>query len=148
MDEIPSVPCKSLPDVESLFSPLQGPSLDYGSIYLDKLLCMADQNDLSIRGNYDTSSGESLMVVFDRCDSEKRAKFGLKCKSDTEIDEWLRFKYIIVRENSRQFVQHKFQNERLDDSSRITWYPISAINRIDVVKMITRSEIQLNDGIA
>ena len=50
------------------------------------------------------------MVVFDRCDSEKRAKIGLKCKSETEIDEWLRFKYIIVRENTRQFVQHKFES--------------------------------------
>ncbi len=88
------------------------------------------------------------MVVFDRCDAEKRAKIGLKCKSETEIDEWLRFKYIIVRENTKQFVQHKFEDERIDETSKITWYPISAVNRIDYVRMITRSEMQLNDGIA
>jgi hypothetical protein len=52
-----------------------------------------------------------------------------------------------VRENGRQFVQHKFEAERIDNTSILTWYPISDKTRVDVVRKITRSDMQLFDDI-
>ena len=44
---------------------------------------------MKIHGNYDTSSLRNFMIVFEKCDPEKR-----KCKSDQEITDWLEYKYI------------------------------------------------------
>lgn len=87
------------------------------------------------------------MVVFERCDPKQRAALGLKCKTDAEIEDWLKFKYFLVRENGKAFVQHKFEDERIDDASRMIWYPISSLNRLDNVRLITRSDMQLSDNI-
>ncbi len=61
-----------------------------------------------VKGNYDTNEAANLMVVFDECDPEKRKAKGLKCKTKSEIDKWLEFKYFYVLENEKQFVQYKF----------------------------------------
>jgi len=101
---------------------------------------------MTLFGNYDTSLASNLMIVFEKCDPQKRALEGLKCKSAAEIDEWLEFKYFLVLENGRQFVQHKFGEERIDESSQLSWYPISTTTRTDVVRMITRNDMQLKDS--
>jgi len=101
---------------------------------------------MTLYGNYDSSATSNLMIVFEKCDPRKRALEGLKCKSATEIDKWLEFKYMLVLENSRQFVQHKFGEMRIEESSHLKWYPISTKTRTDVVKMITRTDMQLNDS--
>lgn len=87
------------------------------------------------------------MIVFERCNPERRAALGLTCKTEAEINEWLIAKYFIVRENNRAFVQHKFGEERINDKSQLKWYPISNVSRVDVVRMITRSDMLLNDSI-
>ena len=38
------------------------------------------------------------MVVFEKCDLGPS-----KCKSDADIDEWLKQKYIVVLENNKVF---------------------------------------------
>ena len=57
----------------------------------------------------------------------------------------MEFKYFFVLENEKQFVQYKFEDDRLDRTSKTAWFPISAKNRIDYVRMITRSDMKLND---
>ena len=54
--------------------------------------------DIHITGSYETQKGSTLMVVFERCDPDKDT-----CKSETEIDEWLNHRWIIVFENVREF---------------------------------------------
>ena len=96
---------------------------------------------MKIKGNYDAREVSNLMIVFEKCDPRARAKKGLKCKTDAEIDKWLALKYLFVLENQRQFVQHKFGEERIDESAHVSWYPISTKTRVDVVKMITRTDM-------
>ena len=54
---------------------------------------------MKLKGNYDSSQAANLMVVFEKCDPQARAKKGLKCKTDAEIDKWLALKYLFVLEN-------------------------------------------------
>ena len=54
---------------------------------------------MRLKGNYDSSQVANLMVVFEKCDPQARAKQGLKCKTDAEIDKWLALKYLFVLEN-------------------------------------------------
>ena len=79
------------------------------------------------------------MLVFEKCDPEKR-----RCKSEQEIDEWLEFKYIMVIENTKTFIPHLFDEKSIKKVSRLKFYPIATI-RTDIVQMITRSLIILND---
>ena len=58
------------------------------------------------------------------------------------------FKYILIVENGIQFVEHKFEGERIDANSAITWYPLSPKTRVDIVRMVTRSDMMLNDHVA
>jgi len=44
--------------------------------------CLADLDELSMFGDYDTDIASNLMVVFEKCDLSKRAP-GEKCKSET-----------------------------------------------------------------
>ena len=81
------------------------------------------------------------MVVFEKCDPEKRTT----CKSEEEITAWLEFKYIILLENSKQFVSHLFETDRIAESGWIRWFPVSNQARTDYVKIINRSELNLND---
>ena len=60
----------------------------------------------------------------------------------------MQFKFILVLENGYEFVQHKFKEERIDASAAINWYPLSSRTRTDNVKMITRSDMMLNDNFA
>ena len=100
---------------------------------------------MKIKGNYDAREVSNLMIVFEKCDPRARAKKGLKCKTDAEIEQWMQFKYFIVLENGRQFVQYKFGEERIDQSAKVSWYPISSRTRVDMVRMITRNDMSLDD---
>ena len=64
---------------------------------------------IDIFGNYDTKMAANLMIVFEKCDK----KVEKVCKSDAEINEWLAFKYIILLENEKRFIQHEFGDSRV-----------------------------------
>ena len=83
--------------------------------------CFNDEEGLKLFGNFDTSAARSLLVTFEKCDPEKRND----CKSEQEITDWLSFKYIIVHENKKRFIKHKFNDERIEQKSKLNWYAIS-----------------------
>jgi len=150
--ELPTVPCKDITsfgkdgeEEKQLFNPLSPDSIEQFNIYGPKLLCLKNTDDLRIKGNYDSSRAAQLMVIFEKCNPQARAKKGLRCKTDAEIDQWLEFKYLFVLENGRQFVQHKFGPARIDESAKHSWYPISSKTRADVVRMIKRNDMALYD---
>ena len=92
-------------------------------IYGPKLRCLKDHTQIMMRGNYDSSTASNLMVVFELCDPE--ADETLKCKSEIEIEEWMRQKYLIVYINEKRFIQHKFDEERIKKHSIFNWYPLT-----------------------
>ena len=77
------------------------------------MLCFEDNADMKLWGNYDTSSARNLMLVFEKCDNSTRSNTEEPCKSEAEIDDWMRFKYILLYMNEFKFVPHKFENERI-----------------------------------
>ena len=60
-----------------------------------------DDDQFDIIGNYNTDRAQNFMIVFEKCNSEV---LGRACKDDKDINEWLKFKYIIALENERFFV--------------------------------------------
>ena len=70
-------------------------------LYGPKMLCASDPADLSIYGNYDSEKASNLMIVFEKCDASWSS---VPCKSETEIENWMLEKYIIVMSNSKKFI--------------------------------------------
>ena len=75
-----------------------------------------------IFGNYDSNSGSNLMVVFEICDPDKR-----KCKTEAEISELLKFKYIQIVKNNMNYNHEEDHNksEHLEKFSITSWHPLS-----------------------
>ena len=63
-------------------------------------------------GGYTTQATQNVMVVFDKCDRTIRS-----CKSETDINKWLENKYIVHVENIKRFIQHEFEDERIEMAS-------------------------------
>ena len=125
----------------SPFYPLKPQSkTDLGTYGVGKMRCLADSDQLKMWGDYDTENASNLMIVFEKCDIGKRAS-GQKCKSEQEIASWMEYKYIVMLENEKKFVQHKFGKERVDAKSTTRFFPMNYNSRLDYVKMIYRSEV-------
>ncbi len=58
-----------------------------------------DEVDTTIFGNYNSDKASNMMIVFDRCDRTLRT-----CKSETMIDAWLEFNYIVALEHTKRFI--------------------------------------------
>ena len=54
------------------------------------------------------------MIVFEKCDPAIRL-----CKSEIEITKWLEFKYIVTYQNGRNFIQHDFSHNRINELATI-----------------------------
>jgi len=48
------------------------------------------------------------MVVFEVCNSTTSA---VECAEDSEIEAWMKGRYIIILENQKKFISHKFKDE-------------------------------------
>ena len=80
------------------------------------------------------------MIVFEKCDPKKQ-----KCKSEHQITEWLKNKYILTLTNTKSFIQHEFNDKRIAKRASLKWWALSEKQRIDQVRMISRTKINLND---
>ena len=71
------------------------------------------------------------MVVFEKCNRTVTT-----CKDDTAIHDWMDEKYIIHVENVKRFIQHDFEEDRIELASVLHWHPLSADVRTDTVNLI------------
>lgn len=89
-----------------------------------------------IYGDYNSDVTANLMAVFVKCDPEKR-----KCKTRQEIDDWLKFKYLVVLQNeSYVFEAIEDVDKRLTEYSTISQHPIDFNVRSDWPRMVYRTE--------
>lgn len=108
-------------------------SVSYKS-YLPKMKCIDE--DMAIYGDFNANIAASLMVVFEKCDPEKR-----QCADKTTIDEWMKFKYIITVENEENYLQTNPVGERRQQFSRFKWHGLSSEQRLEKVKLVTLVDI-------
>ena len=94
--------------------------------------------DFELYGDFDTNIATNLMVVFDRCDPKERT-----CASDEDIDEWMKFKYMLLVENEENYMQSKPLGERMEQYARFSWNGLSGDNRSDKVRLVTFQDIHV-----
>ena len=96
-------------------------------------------------GNYDTTTGQTLMIVFETCDEKKLPQGIEKCASKEEINEWMNTRYLVTLENEKRFIEHKFNQDRVVASAETKWFPLNSQSRSDYVRLITRTRMDLED---
>ena len=66
------------------------------------LRCPVDTKDFMIYGSYETSVAQNFQAVFELCDEEKNKEnpetASIVCANQTEVNEWMSFKYIMAVE--------------------------------------------------
>ena len=61
-----------------------------------------------------------VFVSFDKCDRKQRKT----CKSDEEVREWMKDKYLIIAYNKQMFNSRKFGDEKFSKYSTLEWFPM------------------------
>ena len=145
--EIPTRPCKredfAFPGEDnssSLFYPAKKTSEADLKVSWQKLKCVDRETELKMFGRYETQATQNIMVVFELCDPDVRS-----CKSEADIKKWMEFKYIIHVENIKRFIQHDFDDERIEMASVLKWHSVSPDVRTDTVNIIQRQNMIMND---
>lgn len=97
-----------------------------------------------MHGNFDASNAANLMIAFETCDQNDP---NVKCKSEAQIRNWMKHKYILVLLNERKFVQYKFEDEKILQHSYFKWYGLTPDARTDIINFVVRSFFELSDQI-
>ena len=88
------------------------------------------------------------MIEFSKCDPEERST----CKSEHEIEEFLKRKFIAIVSNQRRFVQELDIVSAVDSvkttiisEAKLIWIPLDSRYRRDEAYVIKVTELSLND---
>ena len=74
-----------------------------------------------------------MTITLIKCDPEQRST----CKSDKEIAEYLRDKYIVVLENNYNFKQQNYEEtKRVESLAKMLFFPLNANNEIEQSRMV------------
>ena len=107
--------------------------------YTGRFKCLDEPEKLVLRGNYDSQIASNLMVVFDKCNN---ATSKVTCKSEEEIHDYMKYKYLMSVVNTRRFMQDKNGDSQVTELSTRHWYPFDPDERTDYVEHLKRTVIQ------
>lgn len=100
------------------FLPIREGYEDNVELYQKKLICV-DKEDMWIHGNYDSSNARQLNIQLQKCHDRP------DCKSDDEIAEFLRGKFLFVFYNNILFNSAHYGQKAIVPESRILWLRIN-----------------------
>ena len=99
-----------------------------------------------MQGDYNSVRHRSFFLGFEMCQSTKENP--IECKTDEEIYDWLKRKFIFSVVNTRRFVLEEFvENRKIKPEARTNWIPINSQFREEVIFKITKTLLSLQDAI-
>ena len=116
------------------------PWLDF---YQKKLLC-TDQSDMMIRGDYNSQTAQILVIEFNRCHNKTSAD-SVVCKSEQEINEFIKGKYLTILSNEIRFNSEQPGIASIIKESAMTWYPISYKMQLRYPHQVSMSQLFSQD---
>ena len=123
------------------FFPIHEKSVEVIKLYKKKLLCI-DKEESTLFGDYNSLAARTITVQLKKCHGK------VYCKSDEEINKFIRDKYLLMLNNQIRLDSSKYGAESIIMESRITWFRISTMARLEYPYRVQRTEILLQDEIA
>ena len=96
---------------------------------------------ISTYGNFQTESAKILLIIFERCDHGLRKT----CKSDEELKNWLKDKYLVFAYNKQVFNSTGFKEKAINKYAWIDWLPFDINNSMLTPYTIQQSELRSFD---
>ena len=156
-EEVPTYPCTTeqlglhpngtLSGEPGQFYPVRPDSEEDVTYRFRKLRCFREER-LVVHGDYNSARTRNLVLALELCDQEKRTKEGdpRRCKSDEEINRWLRGKYLVLYHNSRRFRVEEYGEGKIVEESRTRYIPLNSQLREDYVYKVQLTDLQLQDA--
>ena len=96
------------------------------------------------------------MLRFERCnhssDSDNLADTpnidpfpGVECKSDEEITEWIKRKFLLIYENQFTFGTRTYDETRIIPEGKVLWIPLNSQIREETVYNVQVLDLRLQD---
>ena len=89
-----------------------------------------------------------MKLQFEKCDSTIVSN----CKSEEEISQWLKRKFIVILENQTRFdnvnyeKDESYQKGRIVEESKIKWVGISSTQRQELANNLKITDVELQDS--
>ena len=83
-----------------------------------KLKCVSEPEKLAVWGDYDSTEAQNIGIGFFKCDN---ATSTVTCKSEAEIKNWMKDKFLIILTNLNEFVSYRFDENQMMKYSRFYW---------------------------
>ena len=103
---------------ETVFLPIHETHRDWLELYYPKLLCFK-REDLWLHGDYNSQTARMINVQLRKCRDRP------DCKSDEEILEYFRGRYIMILHNQIRFDARKYGEDSIVAESRFKWLRIN-----------------------
>ena len=108
-----------------MFYPLiNGKETELEMILGKSLLCIDE--DVSLKGDWQSGVAKVLIASFEKCDRKARKT----CRSDQEVNEWLKDKYMYVVFNEVILDQYGFRGKKFQYNSLIDFIPIGSNTKV------------------
>ena len=111
-------------DIEkSIFMPTHPASLDEVQFYSKKLKCV-DKENYKIFGDYNSYKASQFNVQFLKCNKDIHPD--VECKSDAEITEFIRGKFMMLVFNQVRFDSSQYGHDSIISESKLQWVPVNS----------------------
>ena len=127
-------------DEASLFFPIFSSHVSQVETYKKQLMCI--DTPYAIKGDYSSHAVSHLSIQFEKCSGDSG------CAEDSEIQEWLRRKFILTLRNEHNFYQGEYGDKSVKSYSKIKWYPINSQQRVEFSNEVQVSILELYDSIS
>ena len=82
-----------------------------------------------------------MIIQFEKCTGKP------SCRSEEEINAWLRRKFIFTVQNELNFRHDDYTDEKILKSSKVVWYLINSQLRSEYINEIQTTLLELQDSI-
>ena len=86
-------------------------------LYWRKLLCI-NEEDARIYGDFNSIEARQINIQLKKCR-------GSGCKTDEQIKEFFSGKYLMLLVNEARFVTDGYNDDRVDEQSRVIWQRVN-----------------------
>ena len=116
--------------------------IDWIELYQKKFLCF-EREALRARGDFHSKSARTLQFQLKRCVNSTDSD--IVCKSNEEITEFMKGKYMLLMSNQIRFEPKVFGEESIVAESSVAWYRPSLQKQEGIIFEIVRTKLELQD---
>ena len=128
-------------DPNSLFFKPHKNSVKDLAFYSKKFKCL-QTDKIELQGDYNSAKAQVIAIQFEMCDNSTYT--GGICKSDEEITEWMRRKFILINQNQERFSAREYQPaKKITYETRLDYVLLNTQVREDVIYFTKLTELEL-----